>query len=94
MEPPSVKLKGFVFGLLSLLFLASPSSAITLNDTTTTGATVHRNITNLAANVANINAAVAADNFWYTQVEHGSSPFAPAGYKVYRNVKDYGAVGS
>lgn len=89
MEPPSVKLKGFVFGLLAiLLFLASPSAAITQNATTNTNATVHRNISNLAAS-----AALAADDFWYTQMEHGQSPFAPAGYKVYRNVKDYGAVG-
>ncbi|OOF91492.1 glycoside hydrolase family 55 protein [Aspergillus carbonarius ITEM 5010] len=32
--------------------------------------------------------------FWMTAIEQrGSSPFAPAGYKVWRSVKDYGAQG-
>ncbi|PYI09614.1 pectin lyase-like protein, partial [Aspergillus sclerotiicarbonarius CBS 121057] len=32
--------------------------------------------------------------FWMTTIEQrGSSPFAPGGYKVWRNVKDYGARG-
>ncbi|KAF4153480.1 hypothetical protein CNMCM6069_000690 [Aspergillus lentulus] len=36
----------------------------------------------------------AANDFWLTTMEQrGSSPFAPAGYKVWRNVKDYGAKG-
>ncbi|KAF3902986.1 hypothetical protein ABW20_dc0106112 [Dactylellina cionopaga] len=35
----------------------------------------------------------APDNFWLTQMTHGSSPYAPAGYPIFRNVKDYGAVG-
>lgn len=37
--------------------------------------------------------AVLAD-FWLEQVPHqGVSPYGPAGYTVYRNVKEYGAVG-
>lgn len=36
----------------------------------------------------------AATKFWMeTTAQSGSSPFAPAGYKVWRNVKDYGAKG-
>ncbi|KAK6330900.1 hypothetical protein TWF718_003098 [Orbilia javanica] len=35
----------------------------------------------------------APDNFWLTQMTHGSSPYAPANYPIFRNVKDYGAVG-
>ncbi|KAK6356098.1 hypothetical protein TWF718_000473 [Orbilia javanica] len=35
----------------------------------------------------------APDNFWLTSMAHGSSPYAPAGYPVFRNVKDYGAKG-
>ncbi|KAK6343478.1 hypothetical protein TWF730_011067 [Orbilia blumenaviensis] len=35
----------------------------------------------------------AADDFWLTQVEHGSHPHAPSGYQVFRNVKDFGAKG-
>ncbi|KAJ6785862.1 hypothetical protein PWT90_10961 [Aphanocladium album] len=32
--------------------------------------------------------------YWMEQmVQNGASPFAPSGYKVWRNVKDYGAVG-
>ncbi|KAF3931246.1 hypothetical protein ABW19_dt0200752 [Dactylella cylindrospora] len=37
--------------------------------------------------------ARAPDDFWLTQVEHGHHPHAPAGYQVFRNVKDFGAVG-
>ncbi|KAK6542365.1 hypothetical protein TWF694_006323 [Orbilia ellipsospora] len=36
---------------------------------------------------------VAPDNFWLTSMTHGSSPYAPAGYPIFRNVKDYGAKG-
>lgn len=33
--------------------------------------------------------------FWYEQIAHqGISAFGPAGYQVYRNVKDYGAKGT
>ncbi|KAK6507623.1 hypothetical protein TWF481_006049 [Arthrobotrys musiformis] len=35
----------------------------------------------------------APDDFWLTQVEHGHHPHAPAGYQVFRNVKDFGAKG-
>lgn len=32
--------------------------------------------------------------YWYEQIPHrGISAFGPAGYQVYRNVKDYGARG-
>ncbi|KAF3935337.1 hypothetical protein ABW19_dt0208341 [Dactylella cylindrospora] len=40
-----------------------------------------------------IEARAAPDNFWLTQMTHGSSPYAPAGYPIFRNVKDYGAKG-
>jgi len=33
-------------------------------------------------------------SYWYEQIPHrGISAFGPAGYQVYRNVKDYGARG-
>lgn len=33
--------------------------------------------------------------YWYEQIPHrGISAFGPAGYQVYRNVRDYGARGS
>ncbi|KAK6527262.1 hypothetical protein TWF281_010450 [Arthrobotrys megalospora] len=35
----------------------------------------------------------APDNFWLTSMTHGNSPYAPAGYPIFRNVKDYGAKG-
>jgi hypothetical protein len=36
----------------------------------------------------------AADSYWMTTIQQrGSSPFAPEGYKVWRNVNDYGAKG-
>ncbi|KAK1767906.1 pectate lyase superfamily protein-domain-containing protein [Phialemonium atrogriseum] len=36
----------------------------------------------------------AATTFWMeTMTQRGSAPYAPAGYKVWRNVKDYGAYG-
>jgi glucan 1,3-beta-glucosidase len=32
--------------------------------------------------------------YWYEEINHqGISAFGPSGYKVYRNVKDYGAKG-
>jgi hypothetical protein len=35
-----------------------------------------------------------ATPYWYEQIPHrGISAFGPAGYQVYRNVKDYGAKG-
>jgi len=37
----------------------------------------------------------AATPWWYERIAHqGISAFGPAGYQVYRNVKDYGAKGS
>ncbi|OBT82398.1 hypothetical protein VE02_09582 [Pseudogymnoascus sp. 03VT05] len=37
----------------------------------------------------------AAATYWMASVDqNGISPFAPAGYKVWRNVKDFGAVGN
>jgi len=32
-------------------------------------------------------------SYWYESAEHGISPFGPAGYQVFRNVKNFGAVG-
>ncbi|CAM1509011.1 Fc.00g027500.m01.CDS01 [Cosmosporella sp. VM-42] len=36
----------------------------------------------------------SASTWWMAKIkQHGSSPYAPDGYKVWRNVKDYGAKG-
>lgn len=36
-----------------------------------------------------------ASSYWYENIQHqGISAFGPSGYKVYRNVKDYGAKGN
>ncbi|KAL3483769.1 pectate lyase superfamily protein-domain-containing protein [Aspergillus germanicus] len=36
----------------------------------------------------------ATDSYWMTTIQQrGSSPFAPEGYQIWRNVKDYGAKG-
>jgi glucan 1,3-beta-glucosidase len=36
-----------------------------------------------------------ASSYWYENIAHqGISAFGPAGYAVYRNVKDFGATGS
>jgi hypothetical protein len=33
--------------------------------------------------------------YWYENIAHqGKSAFGPAGYQIYRNVKDYGAKGA
>lgn len=38
--------------------------------------------------------AAAGDPFWYESIAHlGSAPYAASGYKVFRNVMDYGAAG-
>jgi len=38
---------------------------------------------------------LAATPYWYETIAHqGISAFGPAGYQVFRNVKDYGARGS
>jgi glucan 1,3-beta-glucosidase len=44
----------------------------------------------------NVKAAAASGQaYWYEQIDHqGISAFGPSGYKVYRNVKDYGAKGT
>ncbi|CAI7617233.1 unnamed protein product [Penicillium palitans] len=43
---------------------------------------------------ATLNKRDAASEYWMATVDQtGQSPFAPSGYKVWRNVKDYGAVG-
>ncbi|KAJ6263043.1 Glucan 1,3-beta-glucosidase [Drechslerella dactyloides] len=34
-----------------------------------------------------------ATSYWLANVAHGVMPFAPGGYKFYRNVRDYGAKG-
>lgn len=35
-----------------------------------------------------------ASTYWYENIAHqGIAPFAPSGYQVYRNVKDFGAAG-
>jgi hypothetical protein len=35
-----------------------------------------------------------ASTYWYENIAHqGIAPFAPSGYQVHRNVKDFGAVG-
>lgn len=39
-------------------------------------------------------AAPSCTDYWLGKISHqGVAPFAPGGYKVFRNVKDYGAVG-
>lgn len=36
-----------------------------------------------------------ASSYWYENIAHqGVAPFAPSGYTVYRNVKDFGAKGN
>ncbi|KAK6522110.1 hypothetical protein TWF281_002677 [Arthrobotrys megalospora] len=66
--------------LYSLLLLFSIVHAIPINDA--------------KVNIdATLKPRAAPDNFWLTQMTHGSSPYAPAGYPIFRNVKDYGAVG-
>lgn len=36
-----------------------------------------------------------ASSYWYENIAHqGIAPFAPSGYSVYRNVKDFGAKGN
>lgn len=46
----------------------------------------------LPENGANI--AERASSYWYENIAHqGVAPFAPSGYTVYRNVKDFGAKG-
>ncbi|CAG8018440.1 unnamed protein product [Penicillium nalgiovense] len=43
---------------------------------------------------ATLNKRDDASEYWMATVyQTGQSPFAPSGYKVWRNVKDYGAVG-
>ncbi|VDC01655.1 unnamed protein product [Peniophora sp. CBMAI 1063] len=38
--------------------------------------------------------AAAGDPYWQESITHqGTAPYAESGYKVFRNVKDYGAVG-
>jgi glucan 1,3-beta-glucosidase len=38
--------------------------------------------------------ASVGEPFWQQNITHqGTSPFGPSGYQVFRNVKDFGAVG-
>ena len=31
--------------------------------------------------------------YWYENIQHGDMPFAPSGYQMFRNVKEFGATG-
>lgn len=31
--------------------------------------------------------------YWYQDIKHGDMPFAPSGYQMFRDVRDFGAVG-
>lgn len=36
-----------------------------------------------------------SSSYWYENIQHqGVSAFGPSGYRVYRNVRDYGATGT
>ena len=38
--------------------------------------------------------AAPSDPYWLQNIQHqGTAPYAPSGYAVFRNVKDFGAVG-
>ncbi|KAL2822638.1 pectate lyase superfamily protein-domain-containing protein [Aspergillus granulosus] len=37
--------------------------------------------------------AKTQSSYWLANMEHGQMPYAPSGYKVWRNVMDYGATG-
>ena len=64
--------------LLSILALGSACHALTIPELATTADNVEKR----------------ASNYWYENIAHqGVAPFAPSGYKVYRNVKDFGAKG-
>lgn len=34
-----------------------------------------------------------AGSYWKGNVKHGSMPLAPSGYQMFRNIRDFGAVG-
>ena len=43
---------------------------------------------------AEVNQANVTGSFWMENIKHqGVAPFAPEGYQVFRNVKDFGAKG-
>ncbi|KAK6502302.1 hypothetical protein TWF506_002885 [Arthrobotrys conoides] len=68
--------------LYSILLLFSIANAIPIKDAV-----------DVEVNDGVLKPRAAPDNFWLTQMTHGSSPYAPANYPIFRNVKDYGAVG-
>ena len=79
-------------------FVAAPELAITVqNGTQVAGPThpddndeEHLDATDPGAKVAKRDTTT----FWMeTMTQRGSAPYAPAGYQVWRNVKDYGAYG-
>ncbi|PWY72268.1 pectin lyase-like protein [Aspergillus heteromorphus CBS 117.55] len=55
---------------------------------------VDKNVSNPSRGAETDPEAHPSTEFWMTTIEQrGSSPFAPPGYKVWRNVRDYGARG-
>jgi glucan 1,3-beta-glucosidase len=70
--------------------LSSSSSTITTTATTTTSIST----TTTTTTTTTSSAPAQCTDFWLEKTTHqGSAPFAPKGYKVFRNVKDFGAYG-
>jgi hypothetical protein len=66
------------------IVLATAPAAAT---TTAAGASI-------AARATPVARAVCGSSYWLENISHqGKAPFAAAGYQVFRNVKDFGAVG-
>jgi hypothetical protein len=54
---------------------------------------LHHDLRSLISHVGAVERDVTP--YWYEAIAHqGISAFGPAGYQVFRNVKDYGAKGS
>ncbi|WYZ42188.1 hypothetical protein EsH8_V_001083 [Colletotrichum jinshuiense] len=78
-------------------YVAAPELAITVQNGTQVAGPEHPNDSLKDADEADASAKLAkraATTFWMeTMTQRGSAPYAPAGYEVWRNVKDYGAYG-
>ncbi len=70
------------------------SSTKTSTTSTTTSSTKTSSTTTKTTSTSTSISPPACTDYWYEKIAHqGKAPYAGSGYKVYRNVKDYGAKG-
>jgi glucan 1,3-beta-glucosidase len=75
-------------------YTSSPSSSTVLPSISTSTSSSSTTSSSTTSSSTTSSTAPACTDYWLATIDHqGLAPYAPAGYKVFRNVKDYGAKG-